>query len=177
MRRWNKGELPVDLETGRMVLRDFAMTDLEDFHEIFSNPIVMAYIEPVFTLERSRDFLQSFCVDAKKAFAAVLKETGKVIGYILFKEADTPGIYEIGWIFNEKFWRMGYTYEICNKLISYGFEDMRLHKIIAEGIEIKSISLMKKLGMVQEGIQRKHNKYNNDWVDLHWYGILEDDYF
>jgi RimJ/RimL family protein N-acetyltransferase len=137
----------------------------------------MAYIEPIFTIERSRKFIEKFCIDDKKAFAAVLKETDKVIGYILFKEADDPKIFEIGWIFNENFWRKGYAYEICKKLISHSFEDMGLHKIIAEGIDIKSINLMKKLGMIQEGIQRKHSKNNNSWTDLYWYGILEDDYF
>jgi len=71
------------------------------------------------------------------------------------------------------------AYEICNKLISYGFEDMKLHKICAEAIdEIKSVSLMKKLGMEFEGIQRKHTKSNEGiWRDLYWYAILDEDYF
>ena len=169
------------LETERMILRDFTLEDLDDLHEIFSNPIVMENIESTYSLEKTRSFLISFCIERnpKGAFAAVLKETGKVIGYVLFKSIDEPEIFEIGWIFNKDYWRKGYAFEICSRLIKYGFEEMKLHKISAEAIdEVKSIPLMKKLGMKQEGTQRKHTKNNKgEWTDLFWYSILDEDYF
>ena len=169
------------LETDRMILRDFTTNDFDDFHEIFSDPIVMENTEPPYDRKKSANFLKSFCIERKPkgAFAAVLKETGKVIGYVLFKPIDAAGIYEIGWIFNKDYWRKGYAYEICQRLIQYGFEEMKLHKICAEAIDIeKSVSLMKKLGMVKDGVFRKHCKRaDGTWEDLHWYGILAEDYF
>jgi RimJ/RimL family protein N-acetyltransferase len=170
----------MNLDTDRILLRDFTMDDLQDLHEIFSDPEVMKNTEPPYDIGKSKSFLQSFCIESEPegAFAAVLKETGKVIGYVLFKSIDEPEIYEIGWIFNKDYWRCGYAYEICNRLIRHGFEDMKLHKISAETIdEEKSVSLMKKLGMVLEGVQRKHTRSNDGiWCDLHWYAILADDY-
>jgi len=169
------------LETERMVLREFTMDDFVDFHEIFSDSEVMKYTEPPYDMEKSRAFLREFCIeqDPKGGFAAVLKETGKVIGYILFCSVDDPEIYEIGWIFNKNYWRKGYAYEICSHLIKYGFEELELHKICAEAIDTdKSVSLMKKLGMQLEGTQKKHTKNNEGlWQDLHWYAILGEDYF
>jgi len=168
------------LETERMILRDFTMDDLGDLHEIFSDPLVMKNTELPYDLEQSESFLKDFCVerDPKGGFAAVLKETGKVIGYVLFKSIDEPEIFEIGWIFNKDYWRKGYAYEICSRLIKHAFEDMELHKICAEAIDTdKSVSLMKKLGMQSEGVWRKHSKNNDDeWCDLHWYAILHEDY-
>jgi len=169
------------LETERMILREFTMGDLQDFHEIFSDPEVMKNTEPPYDLEKSETFLKEFCIkrDPKGGFAAVLKESGKVIGYVLFCPVDDPEIYEIGWIFNKDYWRKGYAFEICSRLISYGFVELELHKICAEAIDAdKSVSLMKKLGMQYEGTQIKHSKNNEgEWCDLHWYAILGEDYF
>ena len=169
------------IETERMILRDFTMNDLQDFHEIFNDPEVMKYAEPPYDLKKSKRFLKDFCIkrDPKGGFAATLKETGKVIGYVLFCPVDEPEIYEIGWIFNKNYWRKGYAYEICSRLISHGFEEMELHKIYANAIDTeKSVALMKKLGMQPEGIQKKHTKSNEgNWCDLHSYAILDEDYF
>jgi RimJ/RimL family protein N-acetyltransferase len=132
-------------------------------------------------MEKTDCFLREFCIerDPKGAYATVLKETGKVIGYVLFTSIDEPEIYEIGWIFNKDYWRKGYAFEICSRLIRHGFEDLELHKISAEAIDSdKSVSLMKKLGMQLEGVQRKHSKASDgQWRDLHWYAILGEDYF
>jgi len=169
------------LETERMTLRNFTINDLEDLHEILGNDEVMLNTEPAYSKRKTEEFLRSFCIERnpKAAFAAVLKSTGKVIGYILFKSVGEPEIYEIGWIFNKDFWRLGYAFEICSKLIRYGFENMNLHKIYAETIDsVKSVPLMKKLGMTSEGIRRSHTRSNNgELQDLYLYAILKDDYF
>ena len=168
------------LKTNRMILREFTIDDLSDFHEIFSDEEVMEHTEPPYTLEKSKQFLSDFCInrEPKGGFAAVLKKSKKVIGYVLFKPIDEPEIYEIGWIFNKNYWRKGYASEICRELVRHGFEEMKLHKICAEATDIeKSVSLMKKLGMTQEGVWRKHVKREGGkWEDLHWYAILAEDY-
>ncbi len=87
------------LETERMTVRDFAMDDLEDLQAILGDEETMAYSEPTYTRERTAEFLRQFCIEKKGAVAAVLKATGRVIGYILFHELD-EGVYEMGWFFN-----------------------------------------------------------------------------
>ena len=168
------------LETERMILRDFTIDDLNDLHEIFGDAEVMANTEPAYDIRKTEGFLRAFCIERspKGAFAAVLKATGKVIGYVLFNAFDEPEIFEIGWIFNKNYWRLGYAFETCSRLISYGFESMNLHKICAETIdEVKSVSLMEKLGMSLEGIQRKHTRSNDgQWRDIYWYAILESEF-
>ena len=168
------------LETERMVLREFTMDDLQDFHEIFSDPEVMKNTQLPYELSKPEDFLRDFCInrDPKGGFAAVLKDSGKVIGYVLFTYVDDPEIYEIGWAFNKDYWRKGYAYEICYCLICFGFEDLYLHKIYAEATDFeKSVSMMKKLGMQLEGVQRKHTKSNEgEWCDLHLYAVLGEDF-
>lgn len=170
----------MNIETERIVLRDFTIADLDDFHEIFGDAEVMRNTEPPYSREKSEKFLSDFCINRqpKGGFAAILKETGKVIGYVLFKSIDEPEIYEIGWIFNKNYWRKGYAFEICNELIRFGFVDMKLHRICAEATDAeKSVPLMKKLGMTQEGVFKKHSQRNDGtWTDLYWYAILCEDY-
>ena len=165
------------IETERMIIRDFTSEDAGDLHDIFGDETCMEYCEPAYDFEKTKAFLNSFCIDRKGAVAAVHRESGKMIGYILFNEFD-QGVYEMGWIFCRSFWRQGYAHESCKAVIDYAFTELKAHKIFAEAIDgVKSIGLMKKLGMQPEGIQRGHVKDNlGNWADLHFYGLLEDDW-
>lgn len=161
------------IETERMIARDFNQNDINDLHEILGDDETMAQCEPAYSLEKTCKFLNEFCIEKKGALAAVQKESGKVIGYILFNSVE-EGLYEIGWIFNKNYWRKGYAYEICSRLIGFAFDEMNAHKIFAEAVDTeKSVKLMEKLGMKLEGIQCSHTRDNfGNWVDLYLYGML-----
>ena len=165
------------LETPRMIIRSFTEEDAADLHDIFGDAVTMENCEPAYDFEKTRKFLASFCMERRGAVAAVHKESGKVIGYILFNEFD-EGVYEMGWIFNRNFWRQGYAFESCKAVVDYAFAELKAHKIFAETIDaVKSVSLMQKLGMQLEGIQRSQTKDNRgNWADLYLYGLLEEDW-
>lgn len=76
-----------------------------------------------------------------------------------------------------KYWRQGYAYEACSTLIAHGFLKLDIHKVVAETIDRqKSVSLMEKLGMKREGVQRSQTKDNlGNWTELYLYGILQSD--
>ena len=84
----------------------------------------------------------------------------------------------MGWIFNRNDWQQGYAFESCKAVIDHAFCERKAHKIFAETIDtVKSVGLMKKLGMQLEGIQRSQTKDNHgNWADLYLYGLLEDDW-
>ena len=165
------------IETSRLIIRDFNLEDAADLHDIFGDDETMENCEPAYDFEKTEKFLTSFCIGRRGAVAAQHKESNKVIGYILFNEAD-EGVYEMGWIYNRSFWRQGYAYESCKAVIDYAFRELNAHKIFAEAIDTeKSVSLMQKLGMQLEGIQRSQTKDNHgNWADLYFYGLLEDDW-
>ena len=163
------------LETERLVIRDFAPEDAAALQEIFGDPVVMESVEPAYTLEQTTEFLNSFCIGRQGAVAAVHKESGTLIGYILFKGSE-DGVYEMGWIFRREVWRQGYAYESCKAVIDYAFDGLDAHKIFAKAIDgVKSVGLMKKLGMQQEGVQRSQTRDNyGNWADLYFYGLLRE---
>lgn len=165
------------IETSRLLVRDFTMEDAPDLHEILGDAETMLHCEPAYDFAKTRAFLASFCIERRGAVAAVEKRSRKLIGYLLFRE-DDPGVYEIGWIFNRSYWRQGYAYEACKALIDAAFRELNAHKIYAEAIDgVKSVGLMKKLGMTLEGIQRSQTLDNaGHWADLYFYGLLREEW-
>ncbi|MCH5338559.1 MAG: GNAT family N-acetyltransferase [Acetatifactor sp.] len=168
----------MNIETARTVLRGFHLEDVDDLQEILGDEQVMEYLEPPYERDRTEEFLKEFCIEGKNALAVEHKESGKVIGYVLFKSCGQREVYEIAWVFHRSFWRMGYAYEACQALIVYAFKHMELQKIFAETIDpVKSAGLMKKLGMQLEGIQRKQTRnVRGEWADLYLYGLLREEF-
>lgn len=166
-------KMAIYIETERMMIRSFTADDADDLYEILGDDQTMANCEPAYDFEKTEQFLSSFCIGRNGAVAAVHKDSGKVIGYILFHETDEC-VYEIGWIFNRRFWRQGYAYESCKAVIDYAFTEIKAHKVFAETIDaVKSVGLMQKLGMLLEGIQRSHTKdTHSQWVDLYLCGLV-----
>ena len=167
----------MNIETPRMIIRHFTPEDAADLYEIFGDDEVMKNCEQAYNFDKTKDFLSSFCTGRNGAVAAVHKESGKMMGYILFNEAD-EGVFEMGWIFNRRYWLQGNAYESCKAMIDYAFGELNAHKVFAETIDhLKSVGLMQKLGMHLEGIQRSQTKDNHgNWADLYFYGLLEDDW-
>lgn len=169
----------LSIETPRLTLRTFTMEDFDALWEIFGDPVVMEHVAP-YTEEETREFLRTFCVerDPPGACAAVRKEDGRLIGYLLCKQIDEPGIYELGWIFRRDVWRQGYAYEAVSALMDHLFRVRGVHKVMAETEDaVRSLGLMKKLGLRHEGLFRKHCLVQGGrWLDLYWCGLLREDY-
>ena len=150
------------IETPRMLIRNFIPEDANDLYEILGDAETMEYSEPPYDMDKTKLFLASFCIARGRGVAAVHKESGKVIGYILFSEMQ-PGAYELGWFFNRHFWRQGYAYEACKAVMDHAFRTMEVENIFAETIDgVKAVGLMQKLGMQLEEIQHDHENHR-DW--------------
>lgn len=165
----------MNLETKRLLLREFRQEDAADLQEILGDAETMKYMEAPYDLEKTKTFLKNFCIARRGAVAAVLGE--KVIGYLLFHPLE-DGVYELGWIFHRAYWRQGYACEACAALVQYAFETENAHKIFAETIDgVKSVGLMRKLGLRQEGVQRSHTRDSRgNWADLYLYGLLREEF-
>lgn len=150
------------IETPRMLIRNFIPEDANDLYEILGDAETMEYSEPPYDMDKTKLFLASFCIARGRGVAAVHKESGKVIGYILFSEMQ-PGEYELGWFFNRTVWRQGYAYEACKAVMDHAFRTMEVENIFAETIDgVKAVGLMQKLGMQLEEIQHDHEDHR-DW--------------
>ena len=128
---------PVDvtnirIETPRLILRSWRVTDLDDFYEYAKVDGVgqMAGWLPHKNLEESLRILSMF-IDEKKTFALELKENGKVIGSIGLETRDADvGIpenlqgREIGYVLNKDYWGRGLMPEAVKAVIEYCFTEL-----------------------------------------------------
>lgn len=166
----------MELETRRLLIRAFAPDDAEGLQAILGDAEVMEHCEPAYCLEKTRRFLTEFCIAKQGAVAAVEKKSGRLVGYILFCPLEA-GVYEIGWFFRRDVWRQGYAYEACRAVMDDAFRSRRARRIFAGTADgVKSVGLMKKLGMRFEGTETSAAADSGAPVSLYLYGISHEDW-
>ena len=107
------------IETDRIIVRKFDLSDTAALYKILSNKIVMQYLEPVYNLEKTAAFINDYAMcDPPKVFALEYKSINSVIGHLIFHPYDNKS-YEIGWIIDNKFWNKGLACEITVAVIDY----------------------------------------------------------
>lgn len=179
----------IKLETDRLILREFLPTDWEDLYEYLSLPEVVEY-EP-YGIQSQED-----CIDEAKYrasqgsdnsfFAVCLKENNKVIGQIYFSQEGPKEFrtFEIGYVFNPKFYHKGYATEASKRILEYGFKEKNAHRITA-GVNVKneaSWKLLERLSMRREAYMQKNVFFKKDssgepiWNDSYQYGILSTEF-
>lgn len=160
------------VETERLIIRKFQKYDYEDAFKYLSNPIVMGYVEPVFNMRQSKEFINKYGIQENLVFAIEEKTSKKLIGHAIFHEYNCELEYEIGWILNNGFHGKGYAMEVSIALFDYGFHKLKLKRIVAE-TDInnqKSIALIKSLGMINtemyQGKLLVWSINNNDYYNI-----------
>ena len=130
----------VKLETERLILRAWKITDLDNFFEYTSVNGVgeKAGWEHHKSKDESLEILKMF-IDEKKVFAIVLKENQKLIGSICIEECrqdlDTnlENLLgrELGYVLSKDYWNKGIMTEAVSKVIEYCFKILKLNYLIA----------------------------------------------
>jgi len=130
----------VILETDKLILRAWEITDLDDFFEYASVEGVgeKAGWEHHKSKDKSLEILKMF-IEEKKVFAIVLKENQKVIGSIgieelseeLDKDLDNLLGRELGYVLNKDYWNKGIMKEAVSKVVDYCFNTLKLNFLMA----------------------------------------------
>lgn len=84
---------------------------------------------------------------------------------------------EVWYKVHSDFWNKGIATEVLAKMIDYGFEELNLHRIQAGcAVEnVRSIKVLEKVGMTQEGRGRELLPLKSGWSDNFEYAILDTD--
>lgn len=166
------------IETQRLQIRPFQENDWPAVATYSTQPAVMAYMqEGAQTVEQTQAFVtQQAAGEAVTAYALVLKAEAKLIGHMVFHPWFAPRTYEIGWVLHPDYHRQGYASEAALALLRYGFETMKLHRIIAtcQPENPASYGVMEKIGMRREGhFQQCIYRGDDQWWDEYFYAMLE----
>ena len=166
------------LETDRLIIRRIKMSDCKSIYRYMSRPDVVKYLpEDPLSLEDVEKH-QRENLEKPLAYAVCLKEQTGMIGHVVFHPYFSNHAYEIGWVFHPDYYGMGYATESAAKVIEYGFNDLKLHRIIAtcHNDNTRSYKMMKRLGMRREGYFKKAIPRDGGWVDEYSFAILGEEY-
>lgn len=174
------------IQTNRLIIDEILWKDAEQVHTIHSIPEVDKFntLGLPKDLKETKNLIQPAIEDQsneiRKQFAWIIKSktTNEIIGLCgMFLTADKFKMGEIYYKLIPEHWGKGYATEIAKALVNFGFNDLKLHRIEAGAAveNLKSLRVLEKIGMTQEGIRRKILPIRGEWVDGYQYAIIEDD--
>jgi RimJ/RimL family protein N-acetyltransferase len=129
------------LETERLILRPFAIDDLEALVRLQTEEAFWWYpLRRGMTAAETEEVLGRFVSCASDPerpifHAVVLRSTGTLIGWAGLAVPDflpeiLPAI-EVGWRFGAEFWGRGYATEAASTALDWGFDELGYERIVA----------------------------------------------
>ena len=143
------------LETERTWLRRFTPDDAGAIFELAGNPEVMRFIwNPcVRSVSEAGELLEkSPLSDYRKhgfgRWAVVLKENRRVIGSAGLKYLEDLEEVDLGYMLLPDYWGLGLATELARAILRYGFDTLRLPRIVAlvDTENVRSVRVLEKLG-------------------------------
>lgn len=149
----------VYLETERLILRRFTKDDVDNLHDLDSDPEVMRYITGGPSTPREeivRDYIPAYLGHYQRFegygfWVAIEKATGAFLGWFHLRlPGDAPlDEPELGYRLKKSAWGKGYATEGSMALVNKAFADLGAQRVTANtyGDNAASRRVMEKVGM------------------------------
>ena len=145
------------LETDRLLLRQWKDQDFPIFAQLNSDPEVMAYFPKRLNREESDAMAYRYKALISERgwgfWALELKHSNEFIGFVGLHECKPvlpffPCV-EIGWRLIRRCWRNGYATEAAGESLRYAFEALGLGEVVSFTTvsNVRSRSVMERLGL------------------------------
>lgn len=175
------------ITTARLLLRPFAIDDLDALYAIQSRPDVNRYLysdprtrEEVAEVIATRARRTALEAEGDTLVLAIeLRDTGALVGDVnLHWLSDVHKQGEIGFVLHPNYHGQGYAREAAVEMLRLGFEGLGLHRIIGrcDGRNDASAGLMGRLGMRREAHLRENEFVKGEWCDELVYAMLNDEW-
>ena len=172
------------LQTPRLILRNFTETDLEPFLAYRNEPEVAKYQgwDFPYARDKAERFISSMMnkIALKQGdwlqYAIALKETDELIGDLgVYAKREDARQVAIGFTIASKHWRKGYAFEVIPFLLEYLFEDMDMHRVIADcdSENIASYRTLEKLGFRREAHFVDSFLFKGAYTSEYHYALLQ----
>lgn len=148
------------LQTGRCLVRELTLSDLNDLFCMYEQPGMTDYIEPLYPRREEEEYQRAYIRNMYEFYGYgmwVVRElkTGRLIGRAGLENREIEGAreLELGYAIARPFQRQGYAKEVCTAIIRYAFEHLdceRLNCLIDPG-NIASLRLAERLGFQNTG--------------------------
>jgi ribosomal-protein-alanine N-acetyltransferase len=176
----------IKLFTNRLIIRDYVIEDLDDYHNILSDNKVMYYLQGIKTknFEDSRENFMQVISDQKSEerkfyhFKIENKITNDFIGSIGYTVlGNTPygKLVHMGYFIMEKYWNNGYTTEASKRIIEFAFDENNVYRIHTGCFKdnIYSEKIMQKCGFNKEAEFKEYIFHDGKFKDRVEYRLLK----
>jgi RimJ/RimL family protein N-acetyltransferase len=125
------------LETERLLLREFELSDTDALLKVIGEPIAMRYYPAPFSRSEVEDWIRRNRARYRDAgcglWAMLLKASGEVIGDCGFfvREVEGEFDFELGWHVRRDLWGQGYATEAARACTAYAFSRLGVERLIA----------------------------------------------
>ena len=174
-----------NLETNRLNLRRLNLLDSNEILVLRSNPEIMKFIpRPLMkTKEEALEFISVMDANVNNNillnWAITTKEEDKLIGMIGFYRMK-PENYraEVGYILSADFHGQGIITEALERIIQFGFDEMKLNSIeaVIDPENYGSEKVLLKNNFVKEGHFKEHTFFEGKFLDSVFYSLLKKNY-
>lgn len=164
-----------ELLTERLTLRKMMVTDSQDMYEYASRNDVTRYLTWYPHPDRgyTKQYLQylgnRYAAGMFYDWAVVFEPDCKMVGTCGFTSFNCAfDSAEVGYVLNPDYWGRGIATEALERVIQFGFEELRLHRIEARFIQENEASLrvMEHVGMTLEGYLREGMLIKGSYVTV-----------
>jgi ribosomal-protein-alanine N-acetyltransferase len=160
------------VQTPRMVIREFLPQEEDTYLSHFNDEMVIQYIPKRSRDERINIFrtaLSKYPVDKKSGIWGMFnKADGDFIGSCLLRPFNNdPGVLEIGYSVERKYWGTGIGTEMALAMVAYSFSDENISEVVAL-TDLENIGSQRVLE--KAGLKRKDNLFK-DGEELAYFKI------
>lgn len=162
IRRRHHGIPWVIAQTKRCILREICMEDMQALFDLYAEPGMTDYIEPLYPWEQELEYEKSYIEHMYRLYeygmwVVIEKDTGKLIGRAGLEHREYPEEshmeLELGYAIGTAYQRKGYATEVCQAIIAYAQENLEYPRIncLIEKENTASIRFIESLGFTFVG--------------------------
>jgi ribosomal-protein-alanine N-acetyltransferase len=167
-----------DITTARLRFRPFSREDLDDLHQLWSDPSVRKYLwdDEVISRQRVESIIENnvrLFTDHRFGLWAISScERDELIGFAGFWHFHEPPSLELVFGLGPMYWKQGFATEAVGAMLQYGFEELSFSQIVGstDAANESSARVMERVGMTF--LKRE----TTNGLDTLYYAISREDF-
>lgn len=179
----DRSPLPEVLETERLVLRPFGLTDVDDVYAYARDPEWAEYLKALprpYRREHAEQFVaRQLLLDRTTHPAWAVVHDGRVIGGINLRLDFDHRLAEVGYSIARDHWSQGFCSEAAGAVIDAAFSTHEELNRVCARADVRNVAsqrVMEKVGMTKEGVLRQSRIEGGEALDEAWYAILRSEW-
>ena len=174
-----------ELKTSRLTLRKMLVADTADMYDYACRQDVTKYLtwnphpDRAYTKEYLQYLGSRYAVGMFYDWAVIYEPDHKMVGTCGFTSFNcSSDSAEVGYVINPDYWGKGIASEALLRVLQFGFEELKLHRIEARFIEEnkRSLHVMERVGMTFEGVCREGMLIKGKYVNVGICSILRSEW-